>query len=70
MASFEKHYVGENMTEKTANMLNGVNIDQLVTTIDDAPREKVEELCNYVQETSPVLDILRNPVPVRVTLEN
>lgn len=36
----------------------------------DAPREKIEELCDYVQKTSPVLDMLRNPVPVTVTLEN
>jgi uncharacterized OsmC-like protein len=36
----------------------------------DAPREKLVELCNYVQKTSPVLDIVRNPVPVSVTLEN
>ncbi len=36
----------------------------------DAPREKIVELCNYVQSTSPVLDILRNPVPVSVSLEN
>lgn len=35
----------------------------------DAPREKLEELCAYVQRTSPVLDIIRNPVPVTVTLE-
>lgn len=35
----------------------------------DAPREKVVELCNYVQKTSPVLDIIRNPVPVMVALE-
>lgn len=34
----------------------------------DAPREKIEELCAYVQRTSPVLDILRNPVPVTVEL--
>jgi len=34
----------------------------------DAPREEVEELCAYVQETSPVLDMLRNPVPVDVNL--
>ncbi|MGH2500409.1 MAG: OsmC family protein [Candidatus Limnocylindria bacterium] len=34
----------------------------------DAPREKLEELCAYVQRTSPVLDIVRNPVPVSVTL--
>lgn len=30
----------------------------------DAPRKKLEELFNYVQKTSPVLDILRNPVKV------
>jgi uncharacterized OsmC-like protein len=34
----------------------------------DAPRDEVEELCAYVQETSPVLDMLRNPVPVEVNL--
>jgi uncharacterized OsmC-like protein len=32
----------------------------------DAPPEKVEELWAYVQKTSPVLDILRNPVPVTI----
>src|SRR3972149_233546 len=26
----------------------------------NAPREKLEELCEYVQKTSPVLDIIRN----------
>lgn len=36
----------------------------------DAPREKLEELCEYVQRTSPVLDIIRNPVPVTVILED
>lgn len=35
----------------------------------DAPREKIEALCEYVQKTSPVLDILRNPVPVTIELE-
>ena len=35
----------------------------------DAPRETIEELCAYVQKTSPVLDIIRNPVPVTVKLE-
>jgi uncharacterized OsmC-like protein len=34
----------------------------------DAPREKLEELCEYVQRTSPVLDMIRNPVPVTVEL--
>lgn len=32
----------------------------------DAPREKLVELCDYVQRTSPVLDILRNPVEVSI----
>jgi uncharacterized OsmC-like protein len=35
----------------------------------DAPREKIIELCDYVQKTSPVLDIIRNPVDVSVSLE-
>ena len=34
----------------------------------DAPREKLVELCDYVQRTSPVLDILRQPVPVEVSI--
>jgi uncharacterized OsmC-like protein len=34
----------------------------------DAPREKLEALCEYVQKTSPVLDVIRNPVPVTITL--
>jgi len=33
----------------------------------DAPDAKVDELCAYVQRTSPVLDILRNPVDVTIT---
>jgi len=36
----------------------------------DAPREQIVELCNYVQKTSPVMDIIRNPVPVTVALES
>ena len=36
----------------------------------DAPREQLEELCDYVQKTSPVLDIITNPVHVSVTLED
>lgn len=35
----------------------------------DAPRAQLEELCEYVQRTSPVLDIIRNPVPVTIRLE-
>lgn len=33
----------------------------------DASDEAIEELCGYVQRTSPVLDILCNPVDVTVT---
>ncbi len=36
----------------------------------DAPREELEALCEYVQRTSPVLDILRNSVPVSIQLED
>jgi uncharacterized OsmC-like protein len=36
----------------------------------DAPRARLEELCSYVQRTSPVLDIIRNPVPVYISLAN
>ncbi len=36
----------------------------------NAPREKIIELCDYVQRTSPVLDIIRNPVPVSIALED
>jgi uncharacterized OsmC-like protein len=35
----------------------------------DAPRQKLEALCDYVQKTSPVLDIIANPVPVTINLE-
>lgn len=45
----------------------GIHLSYRVKT--DAPREEIEELCKYVQETSPVMDIIRNPVPVHVELE-
>lgn len=34
----------------------------------DAPRKDLEALCEYVQKTSPVLDIIRNPVPVSIEM--
>jgi uncharacterized OsmC-like protein len=41
---------------------------QLTYRVDcDGSSEQVEELCAYIQRTSPVLDIIRNPVPVTVT---
>ena len=40
---------------------------RLTYTVDcDASPEAVDELCAYVQRTSPVMDILRNPVNVEV----
>jgi uncharacterized OsmC-like protein len=36
----------------------------------DAPREKIEDLCAYVQKTSPVVDMVRNPVPLSISLED
>lgn len=44
------------------------NIRLVYRVKSNAPREKIEALCDYVQKTSPVLDIVRNPVPVTVTL--
>jgi uncharacterized OsmC-like protein len=35
----------------------------------DAPEEKLSELCDYVQKTSPVLDMLKNPVPVSIEMK-
>ena len=35
----------------------------------NATAEQLEALCQYVQDTSPVRDILANPVPVTTTLE-
>lgn len=34
----------------------------------DAPREELERLVQYVQETSPVLDVLENPVDVQIRI--
>jgi uncharacterized OsmC-like protein len=35
----------------------------------DAPREQIEELVAHVQKTSPLLDVVRNPMPVEFRLE-
>ncbi len=35
----------------------------------DASKEKLAELCTYAQKTSPVFDMLCNPVPVTVEME-
>ena len=35
----------------------------------NASEEQLQELCRYVQDTSPVKDIIANPVPVTTSLE-
>jgi hypothetical protein len=35
----------------------------------NASREQLEDLCRYVQDTSPVRDIIANATPVETTLE-
>ena len=44
------------------------NISVTVKVDADASKEKLEELLNYVKATSPVLDIVMNPVPVTVQM--
>lgn len=46
------------------------NINVAYNVKCDASREEVEELCQYVQKTSPVMDIIKNPVPVTVKMVN
>jgi uncharacterized OsmC-like protein len=54
------------LSDKVRPGYSGIRVRYRVQA--DAPREKLEELCDYVQRTSPVLDIIRNPVPVTVEL--
>lgn len=54
------------LSDKVRAGYNNIEIKYRVKA--DAPREKIIELCDYVQNTSPVLDIVRNPVPVQVSL--
>jgi hypothetical protein len=54
------------LSEQVRPGYQGIKVTYRAKT--DAPREQVEALCEYVQNTSPVLDIIRNPVPVTVTL--
>ena len=45
------------------------NINVKYSVESDASKEKLLELCEYVQKTSPVMDIIRNPVTVSVEME-
>ncbi|MBI3242816.1 MAG: OsmC family protein [Chloroflexi bacterium] len=55
------------LSDKVRPGYQGIRLSYRVKS--NAPREKLEELCEYVQKTSPVLDIIRNPVPVTINLE-
>jgi uncharacterized OsmC-like protein len=54
------------LSETTRPGFSGIRVSYRVDA--DAPRDKIEELCSYVQKTSPVLDMLRNSVPVSVEI--
>ncbi len=45
-----------------SNIRIKMNIDS------DASRDEIEELCKYVEKTSPMLDCVRNPVPITFTV--
>jgi len=44
------------------------SIDVTFHVKSDAPREKIQELCQYAQQRSPVFDTVTNPIPVNVSL--
>jgi uncharacterized OsmC-like protein len=46
----------------------GIRVRGLVSSPNATP-EQLQELCQYVQETSPVRDSLANPIPVDTILE-
>ncbi len=56
------------LSEEVRPGYEGVRLTYQVKS--NAPRDQIIALCDYVQKTSPVLDILRNPVPVNVTLSD
>ena len=46
---------------------SNINVDIHIDT--DASQDQVKNLCNYVEKTSPMLDCVRNPVPISLTIE-
>lgn len=54
------------LNEETRNGFESIDITFRVKS--DAPREKIQELCQYAQQRSPVFDTVTNPVPVNVCL--
>jgi uncharacterized OsmC-like protein len=53
------------LSQQTRAGYQGITVTYRVDA--DATPEQIDELCSYVQRTSPVLDIISNPVPVTVT---
>ena len=44
------------------------NINVKINMDSSASRDEVEELCKYVEKTSPMLDCIRNPVPIHIAI--
>jgi uncharacterized OsmC-like protein len=55
------------LSDKVRPGYEGLRVSYRVKS--DAPRDKIVALGEYVKKTSPVLDIIRNPVPVTITME-
>jgi uncharacterized OsmC-like protein len=53
------------LSNETRAGYHGITVTYRVDA--DATPEQIDELCQYVQRTSPVFDIISNPVPVTVT---
>jgi len=56
------------MTKETRAGFSAIRANAWVRS-PNATVEQLEELCQYVQDTSPVRDIIANPVPVETSLE-
>ncbi len=56
------------LSDKTRPGLQNVRVTARVKA--DAPKAKIQELLDYATSTSPVMDSLRNPVPVTVELRD
>lgn len=54
------------LSEEIRNGFESIDVAFYVKS--DAPREKIEELCQFAQQRSPVFDTVTNPVPVNVCL--
>jgi uncharacterized OsmC-like protein len=56
------------MTDEVRNGYESINITFRIKS--NAPREQLEELVQIAQDRSPVFDIVSNPVPINVRLED